>query len=147
MAINREVVADVINRGDAALYGPFPWVMAGYIQRADYAYANLGPNYEYNPKKAKELLAAAGYPNGFDMDLEWGELQGWSFGDFLQLLARFFGDIDVRVNLKQLETSTWLAKAAGVQPFANALAAASPIGAGPPLPAAIPYLDGGGVAG
>jgi peptide/nickel transport system substrate-binding protein len=131
MAINRDVVAEVINRGDAALYGPFPWVMAGYTQRSDYAYANLGPNYEYTPKKARELLAAAGYPKGFDMELEWGELQGWSFGDFVQLLARFFGDIGVRVKLKQLETSTWIAKAAGVQPFANALAAASPIGAGP----------------
>jgi ABC-type transport system substrate-binding protein len=131
MAINREVVAEVINRGDAALYGPFPWVMAGYTQRTDYAYANLGPNYAYNPKKARELLTAAGYPNGFDMELEWAEFQGWSYGDFVQLLARFFGDIGVRVRLKQLETSTWLAKAGGVQPFAHALAAASPIGAGP----------------
>jgi ABC-type transport system substrate-binding protein len=131
MAINREVVAEVINRGDAALYGPFPWVMAGYTQRTDYAYANLGPNYEYNPKKARELLAAAGYPKGFDMDLEWAEFQGWSYGDFVQLLARFFGDIGVRVRLRQLETSTWLAKVGGVQPFAHALAAMSPIGAGP----------------
>jgi ABC-type transport system substrate-binding protein len=131
MAINREVVAEVINRGDAALYGPFPWVMAGYTQRSDYAYANLGPNYEYNPKRARELLAAAGYPKGFDMDLEWAEFQGWGYGDFVQLLARFFGDIGVRVRLRQLETSTWLAKVGGVQPFAHALASASPIGAGP----------------
>src|SRR5204862_291308 len=71
MAINREIVAEVINRGDAALYGPFPWALAGYTKRADYTYANLGPNYEYSAKKAKELLAAAGYPNGFDTELEW----------------------------------------------------------------------------
>jgi peptide/nickel transport system substrate-binding protein len=131
MAINREVVAEVINRGDAALYGPFPWVMAGYTQRTDYAHANLGPNYEYNPQKARELLAAAGYPKGFDMELEWAESQGWTYGEFVQLLARFFGDIGVRVKLKQLDTSTWLAKAGGVQPFAHAIAASSPIGAGP----------------
>lgn len=131
MAINREVVAEVINRGDAALYGPFPWVMAGYTQRTDYAYANLGPNYEYNPQKARELLAAAGYPNGFDMEIEWAEFQGWTYGDFVQLLARFFGDIGVRVKLRQLETSTWLAKQGGAQPFAHAIAASSPIGAGP----------------
>jgi peptide/nickel transport system substrate-binding protein len=131
MAINREVVAEVINRGDAALYGPFPWVMAGYTQRTDYAYANLGPNYEFNPQKARDLLAAAGYPNGFDMEIEWAEFQGWTYGDFVQLLARFFGDIGVRVKLRQLETSTWLAKAGGAQPFAHTIAVSSPIGAGP----------------
>jgi ABC-type transport system substrate-binding protein len=131
MAINRDVVAEVINRGDAALYGPFPWALAGYTKRTDYTYANLGPNYEYNVKKAKELLAAAGYPNGFDMDLEWGEFQGWTFNEFVQIVARFFGEAGVRVKLKQLETSTMLAKAAGVQPFPHTLAAFSPIGAGP----------------
>src|SRR5437899_10624091 len=44
MAINREVVAEVINRGDAALYGPFRWALAGCTKRAAYTYANLGPN-------------------------------------------------------------------------------------------------------
>ena len=126
MAINREIVAEVINRGDAALYGPFPWALAGYTKRADYTYANLGPNYEYNAKKAKELLAAAGYPNGFDMELEWAEFQGWTFSEFVQLVARFFGDVGVRVKLKQLETSTWIAKAAGVQPFTHTLGRLQP---------------------
>src|SRR5213593_4171134 len=101
MAINRDVVAEVINRGDAALYGPFPWGLAGYTKRSDYSYASLGPNYEYN------------------------------VNEFVQLVARFFGDVGVRVKLKQLETSTWIAKAAGVQPFQHTLAAFSPIGAGP----------------
>ena len=131
MAINRDVVSQVINRGDAALYGPFPWVMAGYTQRGDYSAANLGPNYQYNPKKAKELLAAAGFPSGFDMELEWAEFQGWTYGEFAQLLARFFEEVGLRVKIRQLETSTWLAKAGGVQPFNHTLAAASPIGAGP----------------
>ena len=131
MAINRDVVAEVINRGDAALYGPFPWVMAGYTQRSDYAYTTLGVNYAYNPKMARELLAAAGFPNGFDMSLEWAEFQGFIFGEFVQLLARFFEDIGVRVKLKQIESATWVAKIYGSQPFTDALAAFSPFGAGP----------------
>jgi ABC-type transport system substrate-binding protein len=131
MAINRDVIAEVINRGDATLYGPFPWVMAGITKRADYSYASLGPNYQYNPKKARELLASAGFPNGFDLEIEWAEFQGWTYGEYAQLLARFFSEVGVRAKLKQLETSTWIAKAQGVQPFGQALAVASPIGAGP----------------
>jgi ABC-type transport system substrate-binding protein len=131
MAINRDIIADVINRGDATLYGPFPWVMAGITKRADYSYASLGPNYQHNPKKARELLAAAGLPNGFDLEIEWAEFQGWTYGEYAQLLSRFFSDVGIRVKLKQLETSTWIAKVQGAQPFNQALAAASPIGAGP----------------
>ena len=131
MAINRDIVAEVINKGDAALYGPFPWALAGYTKRTDYSYANLGPNYQYNPKDAKRLLAAAGYPNGFDVELEWAEFQGYTFGDFAQLVARFYNDVGVRVKLKQLETSTWLSKMTGVQPTNQMLATLSPIGAGP----------------
>jgi peptide/nickel transport system substrate-binding protein len=131
MAINRDIVAEVINKGDAALYGPFPWALAGYTRRTDYSYANLGPNYQYNPKDAKKLLAAAGYAGGFDLDLEWAEFQGYNFSEFVQLVARFYNDVGVRVKLKQLETSTWLTRMTGVQPFTHMLAALSPIGAGP----------------
>jgi ABC-type transport system substrate-binding protein len=131
MAINRDVVAEVINRGDATLYGPFPWGLAGYTKRADYSYANLGPNYQYNAKKAKELLAAAGYPSGFETELEWAEFEGWTYNEFVQLVARFWSDVGVRVKLKQLETSAWINKIGGAQPFTQAIAAASPIGAGP----------------
>ena len=131
MAINRDVIAEVINRGDATLYGPFPWGLAGFTKRADYSYSNLGPNYQYNPKRAKELLAAAGYPSGFETDLEWAEFEGWTYNDFVQLVARFWGDVGVRVKLKQLETSAWINKIGGAQPFTQAVAAASPIGAGP----------------
>src|SRR5206468_8334135 len=76
-----------------------------YTKRADYTYASLGPNYAHNVKKAKELLAAAGYPNGFDMELEWAEFQGWTFNEFVQLVARFFGDVGVDRKSTRLNSS------------------------------------------
>src|SRR6266511_1327161 len=131
MAINRDAVAEVINRGDAALYGPFPWALAGYTERADYSYENLGPYYQYHPQQAKELLAEAGYPNGFAMTIEWGEQQGFVVADFVTLVARFFEEIGIQVKLKQLEFSTWWAMRFGAQPYNEVLGVLSPPGSGP----------------
>jgi peptide/nickel transport system substrate-binding protein len=131
MAINRDVVAEVINRGDAALYGPFPWALGGYRQRTEYSYENLGPYYQYNPQKAKELLAEAGYPNGFAMTIEWGEQQGYVVSDFVTVAARFLQDIGIQVKLKQVEFSTWWAMRMGAQPYNEVLGVLSPPGSGP----------------
>jgi peptide/nickel transport system substrate-binding protein len=131
MAINRDTIAAIINHGDASLYGPFPWVHAGYTRHEDYSYANLGPNYVYNPTQAKQLLAEAGYPDGFAMTLEWGEFRGAAFGDFAVAVAKFFADIGVRTTIKQVETSTWFTMRWGAHPFTDGLIAFSPPGAGP----------------
>ncbi|MBM3222963.1 MAG: ABC transporter substrate-binding protein [Candidatus Tectomicrobia bacterium] len=131
MALNRDIIAETINRGDASLYGPFPWVQAGYTQRDDYSYANLGPNYTYNPKRAKELLAEAGHPNGLEMTIEWGEFRGAAWSDFVVSAARFLEDIGIRVKLKQVDTSTWWAMRSGAQPFNDVLASFTPPGSGP----------------
>ena len=69
MGINRDVIANVINAGDATPYGPMPWAVGGFTDIADYTVENLGPWYQYNPEGAKALLAEAGYPDGFEVCL------------------------------------------------------------------------------
>lgn len=61
-AIDRDALIKVILQGQASrLDGP--------IGPGQYAYdPNLQPRYEYNPQKARELLAKAGYPNGVEVD-------------------------------------------------------------------------------
>jgi peptide/nickel transport system substrate-binding protein len=69
-----------------------PKGMAGYL-------ASLENVYPYNPTKAKALLKAAGYANGFSFDL--AEQPGTDNGDLLaQAMAAQWKDIGVTVNLK-----------------------------------------------
>jgi hypothetical protein len=53
MAINRDIVAEVINRGDAALYGPSPGPSPAIPSARTIRTASLGPNYVHNGKQAK----------------------------------------------------------------------------------------------
>ena len=61
-AINREAIVKSIFRGEAEiLHGP--------IGPGQYGYSpDVQPKYHYDPAKAKQLLAEAGYPNGVQVD-------------------------------------------------------------------------------
>jgi len=61
MAINKERVLRIVNNRGVAANQPLPPAMPGY----DTAYSG----YAYDPAKAKELLAEAGYADGFETEL------------------------------------------------------------------------------
>ncbi len=106
MAINRDIIANVINAGDATPYGPMPWAVGGYTDIDDYNVENLGEWYQFNPERAKELLAEAEYEDGFKVEIEWGELSGFTFGDTAVLLEKMWEDIGLDVTIKQSEYAT-----------------------------------------
>jgi peptide/nickel transport system substrate-binding protein len=68
----RQAVAYAIDR-DAIIQGVFLGQakrLDGPVGAATYGYdPNLQPRYTYNPERAKQLLAQAGYPNGIDVEL------------------------------------------------------------------------------
>jgi ABC-type transport system substrate-binding protein len=65
LAINRQEIVDFVMEGAAAL--PLPYGVWKYSQDIDVDYwVNWSANaLRYDPERAKELLAEAGYPNGF----------------------------------------------------------------------------------
>ena len=130
MAIDRNVVLEVVNRSDGSMYGPFPWALAGYTDFGDYTLDTLGPAFQYNPEKAKELLAEA-VPDGLSLSLEYGEIQGIPMGDFAVLVAKFWEDIGVDVKLKALESGTWMSKRRGGADIDDAMASYVNTGSGP----------------
>lgn len=61
-AIDKQTIIDAFFEGRAEIAkGPIPPSVSGYHDGLE--------GYEYNPEKAKELLAEAGYPDGFEMEL------------------------------------------------------------------------------
>lgn len=62
MAVNKQAILDTVYRGTgAAAKNPIPPILWSYNDKIR--------DYEYNPQKARDLLAKAGFPNGFEMDL------------------------------------------------------------------------------
>ncbi len=61
-AIDREALTRSVLKGKA-------YPMNAPVGPDQYGYSpEIGPKYNYDPGKAKQLLAQAGYPNGFDVD-------------------------------------------------------------------------------
>lgn len=63
-AINRQSLVDNILKGTAE-------PALGYVPKADNAYRPAGDVYGYDPAKAEQMLADAGYPDGFTMTLSY----------------------------------------------------------------------------
>ena len=79
------------------------------------------PAAEYNPAKAKELLAAAGHPNGFDAGLYTCDV---SYGNLAEAVLNNLGEVGIRAQLRPLERAAFY-KGYGDKAFKNIIQGSS----------------------
>lgn len=99
LSINRDMICEQYFKGTE---DPAPGFLPDYCRYALDGYWNP----EYNPEKAKELLAEAGYPDGFSIDM-------YTPNDTLSsgpatLVQQFLTDIGLDVNLQTVDFGVWL---------------------------------------
>ncbi|MDD5263993.1 MAG: ABC transporter substrate-binding protein [Candidatus Bipolaricaulis sp.] len=118
-AINHAVNVDLI----------IEQILGGYAHReatvchpTDFGFnPNVAP-YSYDPNKAKELLAAAGYPNGFTVDFDYNPTSGTSgpkLTDVAQTIVADLAQVGIKANLvayDQAAMSSRVYKARNVSP-------------------------------
>ena len=93
-AVNKEaIVREIARMGDVLAVGALPLWLPGYDPDLQ--------GYDYNPTKARELLATAGYPNGagFPVVQLWSNHQAASTQADLAAYQRYLADIGVQVEI------------------------------------------------
>ena len=66
---------------------------------------SLKDEYSYNPTTAKQLLTAAGYPNGFNTDVV---SQSTADQELLQIVQSYFTAIGVNMSINTMDAASWL---------------------------------------
>lgn len=106
-AVNKDAMVDAFfSEGTIAAKNPIPPAVEGYNDEIE--------PYPYDPEKAKELLAEAGFPDGFEMELYAMPVSrpympdGAKVAEYLQ---SNFADIGVKAEIVTFEWATYIEKA------------------------------------
>ncbi len=101
-AVDRQEILDIVADGKGTLIGSNMY--AGF---AKYFNGDLVNTYEYNPDKAKQLLADAGYPDGFDMTIT--VPSNYQFHvDTAQVIVEQLKKVGIRAEIKLIEWTSWV---------------------------------------
>jgi len=89
------------------LFGESATVAKAPVPQAAFGAAQLRP-YAYDPQKAKDLLAQAGYPNGFTTTIQWSTECCANIRALTQTLISEWKKIGVEVRPQEKERGKWL---------------------------------------
>ena len=111
MGIDRQLILDEIYGGRGKVEnGLFANGLIGYNE-------NL-PEIAYDPEGAKALLAEAGYPNGFSIELGNDSSNSELRNTVTEIIQSMLSEIGVNIEIKTYDQSTWLeTRKAGTMPM------------------------------
>jgi peptide/nickel transport system substrate-binding protein len=100
-ALDRDAIA-------AALFGVYTAVSNPIAEDSPF-FAEDAPRYEYDPDRARELLAEAGYPDGIDAGQFDNHFElGFDFEVLSQLIQQQLADVGIRVEIQNYDVATWV---------------------------------------
>lgn len=103
-AITRAIDKEEIVRG--AMFG-FGWILGTNVDPLNPYFVDMAKAVSYNPSSAKQLLAEAGYPQGFDAVLKVPPQYLYTVRTG-EVLVSQLGKVGIRVKLEQIEWGQWL---------------------------------------
>ncbi|MBW3589366.1 MAG: ABC transporter substrate-binding protein [Actinobacteria bacterium] len=104
----RKAITHAIDRPGLieAAYGGYGALIGSHVPPSDPWYIDLTDEVPYDPERAKDLLAEAGFADGFELSLQ---LPPPSYarrsGD---IIASQLGEVGIRVNIENIEFPQWL---------------------------------------
>jgi len=130
-AVDKRAVIDIAQFGIGVPIGSHMPPVTDY-------YVDLTGRYPYDPAKAKQLLAEAGYPNGFETTMILPQPYDFHIRNG-QVVADQLGKVGIKVKLETMEWGTWLQQVYNGRQFA--LTAIGATGRLDPDPFLSPYIS------
>lgn len=87
-----------------ALFGGFAKPAIGFVNTGELGYDNAAP-FGYDPDKARTLLAEAGYPNGFKIDMACPAGAYTHFEEVCEAVVGYLGKVGIDVNYETMESA------------------------------------------
>jgi peptide/nickel transport system substrate-binding protein len=107
LAINRPAIIDAVYEGAGVLNPPVPSALKEWSVPMD----QLGEGaqyYKFDLARARKLLAEAGYPNGFQANMEWATYGSQIVIDTSQLVLKQLKDLGIDAKLSQKEYGAYI---------------------------------------
>ncbi len=94
-----KMLKDLLGASAKRATAPIPSTVFGHAPQTPY---------NYDPSKAKQLLAQAGLPNGFDAGVIWNPGSAPQDRELLQAMISYWNAIGVRVKSQEMERAVWI---------------------------------------